>query len=135
MAKIGIEVVGESQLVGYPSQYPSVSMMNYNTSEPNPRYWVLKLLKDNLGPGDKLAETTGGDKTLSMQAFGTTKGKMLLVANKRGRAAELTLPAEFEGGSVSMVAPSTGDHAPGTGAMSGRVLKLEPFEVALVRVK
>ena len=134
-AKLGIEVVGESQLVGYPSQYPSVSMMNYNTSEPNPRYWVLKLLKDNLGPGDTLAETTGGDKTLSMQAFGTKKGKMLLVANKRGRAAELTLPTEFEGGSVAMVAPSTGDHAAGTGTMSGRVLKLEPFEVALVRVK
>ncbi len=55
-AKLGIDVVGESQLVGYPTQYPSVSMMNYNTTEPNPRFWVLKLLKDNFGPGDHLVE-------------------------------------------------------------------------------
>ena len=44
-AKLGIDVVGESQLVGYPTQYPSVSMINYNTGAPNPRFWVLKLLK------------------------------------------------------------------------------------------
>ena len=134
-AKLGIDVLGESQLVGYPSQYPSVSMMNYNTAEPNARFWVLKLMKDNLGPGDKLAATSGGDKSLSIQAFETKQGKALLVANKRGRTTELTLPTEFDGGSVAMVAPSTGDHAAGTGTMSGRVLKLEPFEVALVRVK
>jgi hypothetical protein len=134
-AKLGVEVVGESQLVGYPSQYPSVSMMDYNTAEPNARFWVLKLLKDNLGPGDTLAKTSGGDNTLSIQAFETKQGKALLVANKRGRAVELTLPLEFDGGGVAMVAPSTGDHAAGTSMMSGRVLKLEPFEVALVRVK
>ena len=56
--KLGIEVVGESQLVGYPTQFPSVSMMNYNTAQPNARYWVLKLLHDNFGPGDKLVETS-----------------------------------------------------------------------------
>jgi hypothetical protein len=109
--------------------------MDYNTAEPNARFWVLKLLKDNLGPGDTLAKTSGGDNTLSIQAFETKQGKALLVANKRGRAVELTLPLEFDGGGVAMVAPSTGDHAAGTSMMSGRVLKLEPFEVALVRVK
>ena len=41
-AKMGIDVVGESQLVGYPTQYPSVSLMDYNTGAPNARFWVLK---------------------------------------------------------------------------------------------
>ena len=44
-SKLGVDVIGESQLVGYPSQFPSVSMMNYNTGKPNARYWVVKLLR------------------------------------------------------------------------------------------
>ena len=32
------------------SQYPDVSMMNWETAQPNPRYWVLKLLKTISGP-------------------------------------------------------------------------------------
>ena len=57
VAKLGIEYAGESQLVGYPTQFPSVTMIDWKTGEPNARYWVLKLLHDNLGPGDKLMDT------------------------------------------------------------------------------
>lgn len=76
-AKMGIDVVGESQLVGYPTQYPSVSMMNYNTSEPNARYWVLKLLKDNFGPGDRMMATAERNHDVAVQAFATARGKKL----------------------------------------------------------
>ncbi len=34
-ARMGIKVIGESQLFGYKSKFPSVSMMNHKTSEPN----------------------------------------------------------------------------------------------------
>jgi hypothetical protein len=74
-AKMGVDVIGESQLVGYPTQYPSVSMMNYNTAEPNARFWVLKLLKDNFGPGDRMIETTECSKDLAVQAFDTARGR------------------------------------------------------------
>ena len=57
LAKLGIEVAGESQLVGYPTQWPSVSMVDWDTGQPNARFWVLKLLRTNFGPGDKLVET------------------------------------------------------------------------------
>ena len=57
LAKRGVEVAGESQLVGYPTQFPSVSMVDWDTGQPNARFWVLKLLRDNFGPGDKLVET------------------------------------------------------------------------------
>ena len=56
LTKIGIDVAGESQLVGFPTQFPSVSMVDWNNGKPNARYWVLKLLHDNFGPGDKLVE-------------------------------------------------------------------------------
>ncbi len=131
-AKMGIEVVGESQLVGYKSQFPSVTMMNYNTSEPNARYWVLKLLKDNFGPGDKLADTVSPVTSYAVQAFETARGKKLLVMNKRNREQTVMLPRDADGSSVTFVAPSTGDHAPGTATISGEKIVLEPFEVAVV---
>ena len=131
-AKMGIDVVGESQLVGYPSQFPSVSMMNYETGETNARYWVLKLLEDNFGPGDKLADTTSPADAYVVQAFETSHGKKLLLLNKRDREQVVSLPAEADGSSVTLVAPSTGDKAPTTQALSGHVLTLQPFEVAVV---
>lgn len=134
-AKLGVDVIGESQLVGYPTQFPSVSMMNYNTAEPNARFWVLKLLKDNFGPGDKLMETTQRNRDLAVQAFETAQGKKLLVINKRDKAQEVTLPEDTMGTSVSFVAPSTGDHKPGAKQVQDYKLRLEPFEVAVVTVK
>lgn len=46
LARLQIDVVGESQLVGFPTQYPSASMMDWMTNKPNARFWVVKLLKD-----------------------------------------------------------------------------------------
>lgn len=134
-AKMGIDVVGESQLVGYPTQYPSVSMMNYNTAKPNPRFWVLKLLKDNFGPGDRLVETSERNRDVAVQAFATAKGKKLLVINKRGTAQEITLPGGTTATSTSYVAPSTGDGQPGTKQMQGNKVQMEPYEVAVISVQ
>ncbi len=134
-AKLGIDVIGESQLVGYKSQFPSVSMINYDTAEPNARYWVLKLLIENFGPGDKLAATTLPGGGYSAQGFWTSRGKRLLVLNKRNTEQTVTLPADATGGTVTMVAPSTGDHAPKTQAIAGPSLVLEPFEVAVIAYK
>src|SRR5579884_3536012 len=56
LAKLGIDVAGESQLVGYPTQFPSVSMVDWNTGAPNARFRVLELLKNNFAAGDKIVE-------------------------------------------------------------------------------
>eukprot|EP00043_Microstomoeca_roanoka_P017588 m.184224 g.184224 ORF g.184224 m.184224 type:complete len:614 (-) comp16665_c1_seq2:2397-4238(-) len=67
VTKLGLEVLGESQLAGSPPipewdivdpQYPSVSMLNWTTGEGNARYWVLKMLIEELAPGDKLVNTS-----------------------------------------------------------------------------
>ena len=68
----------------------------------------------------------------AVQAFETSHGKKLLVLNKRNRKQEVTLPAEADGGRIDLVALSTGDKAPATEKLSGRVLTLQPFEVAVI---
>jgi len=63
LALKGVDVLGESQLVGYPQlgrlehQFPSVALLNWTTGAGTARYWVLKLLIDNFGPGDILVDT------------------------------------------------------------------------------
>ena len=133
--KLGIDVVGESQLVGYPTQYPSVSMMNYNTAEPNARFWVLKLLKDNFGPGDKLVDTNERNREVVAQALVTSKGKKVLVLNKRSTAQSIQLPAGTTASAITLVAPSTGDKAPVTRPLTGDRVELEPFEVAVISIR
>jgi hypothetical protein len=45
---------------------------------------------------------------------------------------QVTLPADAQGGHVTMVAPSTGDDPPMERVAAGATLSLEPFEVAVI---
>lgn len=84
LSAMGIEVAGESQLVGYPTQFPSVSMVDWNTGAPNARLRVLHILKDNFGPGDRLMETKSSDDAVYAQGFLNAAGKKkVLLINKR----------------------------------------------------
>src|SRR6202035_695215 len=95
LTKIGIDVAGESQLVGFPTQFPSVSMLDWNDGRPNARFWVLTLLHDNFGPGDKLVEvepTKPDNPYVYTIAFATQGGKKrVLLVNKRDRAFEVSV--------------------------------------------
>jgi hypothetical protein len=132
-AKLGVDVVGESQLVGYPTQYPSVSMMDYVTGQPNARFWTMKLLKDNVGPGNQIVETSTQGSSVTAQGFRTGNRKKLLLVNKRDRDVKIQLPEGAE--SITFVAPSTGDGEPKTALLEMRTVSLEPFEVAIVDIR
>ena len=93
LSKQGINVIGESQLNGYPSQFPSVTMIDWKNGKPNARFWVLKVIKDNFHSGDRLVQTKLPQwSQVEAQAFATAEGRKLLLVNKRNRQAEVTLP-------------------------------------------
>ncbi|MGD0730108.1 MAG: glycosyl hydrolase family 39 [Terracidiphilus sp.] len=129
-----IDIIGESQLVGYPTQFPSVSMMNWENNKPNARFWVLKLIKDSFHPGDTLVDAdTGGAEAenLAVQAFITPAGHKLLLANKRDHAIEVALP-DADKASALTVDVQTGDGpARSVKPVDGK-LRLEPFAVTVV---
>ncbi|MFZ0962770.1 MAG: glycosyl hydrolase family 39 [Terriglobia bacterium] len=98
LAALGIEYAGESQLVGYPTQFPSVSMVDWVTGRPNARYWVLKLLHDNFGPGDKLMDTHINTPYVYARGMVTRDGKhKVLLVNKRDRAFVVSVPGAAAG--------------------------------------
>jgi hypothetical protein len=132
LARLGIDVAGESQLVGYPTQFPSVSMVDWNTGQPNSRYWVLKLLRDNFGPGDKLMSGSINTGSILMQAFITRDGsRKLLLVNKRDRAFEVTLPGATRA-REEHVDQLTAFDPPASSQLPGEQLTLRGLAVAVV---
>jgi len=132
LANLGVEVAGESQLVGYPSQFPSVSMVNWKTGQPNARFWTLKLLHDNFGPDDKLVESNASLPYVYVQGFVTKDGKhKLLLANERNRDFQVTVPGAT-GGMEEYVDPTTGEQPPASAQLSGENLTLRAFGVAVI---
>ena len=131
-AKLGIDVVGESQLVGYPSQFPSVSMVDWKAGNPNARLRLLMLLHQSFSLGDKLVDTKISGNAVAAQAFLTPTEKKLLLVNKRNREVTVTLPAVFAGSQQTAVDVSTGAGSPTTTLITGRKLSLKPFSVCVV---
>ena len=134
LTKLQIDVIGESQLVGYPTQFPSVSMMDWQDNKPNARFWVLKLIKDNLHPGDRLVETSlDGARAddVEAQAFATPTGRKLLLANKRNHAVDVDLGTADNVTALAVDGQSGEGPARSVPVDNGK-LHLEPFAVAVV---
>jgi len=132
LASLGIDVAGESQLVGYPTQFPSVSLVDWSTGAPNARFRVLELLHKHFGPGDKLVETVTASQYVYAQAFRTRAGKReVLLIGKRDRPLTVALP---EAGTWEYVDQTTGGgpfaSIPVTGSvvMNGLAVGVVTFE-------
>jgi hypothetical protein len=132
VARQGIDIIGCSQLVGYHSQFPSVTMMNFNTGAPTARYWSLKLIRESFLPGAQLVETDAGTEDVAAQAFLNHGDKKVLIVNKRNRSIQIKLPAAANGAQLQTVDPKTGDSKWRTEKLNGQVLSLEPFSVTVV---
>jgi hypothetical protein len=132
LARFGINVAGESQMVGYPSQFPGVSLVDWNTGQPNARYWVLKLLHDNFGPGDKLVDTTSAVPYVFAQGFVTRDGtRKLLLVNERDRNFDLSIPGG-NGAENVYVDQTTGFQPPAKVHLNSDQVALPGLAVAVV---
>jgi hypothetical protein len=136
MTRMGIDVAGESQLVGYPTQFPSVSMVDWNTGKPNARLWVLKLLRENFGPGDKIIETEPFDSPVSPYLYSLVVVKpdgrrRALLINKRDRPFDISVPGAT-GGEEEYVDQTTAFDPPASIKLTTDTVVLRGLSVAVV---
>src|SRR2546427_1644650 len=132
LARLGIEDAAESGIPTAPGMWPSIAMLDWETGEPNARYWVLKLIHDSFPPGDQIVETSTDSGYVMAQAFVSPHGvHKLLVVNKRDRELVIGLP-EVKGAKVEVVDQTTASNPPATRTLSGPSLKLGGFGVAVV---
>ncbi len=132
-AKLGIDVVGESQLVGFPSQFPSVTMVDWTTGAPNARMEVLRLLHDATRSGGTLPRTRILGTDVEAQALEGSGKRRLLLVNKRNRPIEVILPGDFLAGTlteVDLTEPKA--HAQPLASVN---VSLPPFAVAVAESK
>ncbi len=133
-ARLGIEVVSMSQLVGFPTQYPSVTMIDWNSGAPNARYRVLELLRHHFQPGDRLVATRNEamyPDTL-VQAFATDRGRKLLLVNKRNHPVTVRLHDPVARGRLESVDVASGPAPARSAEFAGADVPLGAFAVAVL---
>ena len=134
LASMGIDVAGESQLVGYPTQFPSVTMLDWNTGAPNARFRVLELLTNNFGPGDKIVATTSNASELYALGFLTRNGDhKLLLINKRAHDLAVTLPQKA--GQIQSVDLTTGGGPIAKQSVDTAQITLRPYSVTVATIQ
>ncbi|HEX4164050.1 MAG TPA: glycosyl hydrolase family 39 [Bryobacteraceae bacterium] len=134
LSALGIDVAGESQLVGYPTQFPSVSLVDWNTGLPNARLRILELLKNNFGPGDKvLSAKVASPYVYALGFIGRNGARKLLLVNKRNRGITLKLPQQAR--QIEFVDQNTKGEPPKIQDMHSDSLQLNGFEVAAVALQ
>jgi len=140
LAKLGVDTVGESQLVGYPSQFPSVSMIDWTNGKPNARFAVLQLIKNNFGPGDDLPSTEvrshgslAESDAIEAQAFTRDGHRKLLLINQRNREVTVELPKECIGATIQTIGGVSPDIV--RQKVDEAKVRLLPFAVSVVALK
>jgi len=132
LAKSGIEIVGESQLVGYPTQFPSVSMIDWTTGKPNSRYWVLKLLLENSGADDTFVQTNSSTTDIYVQAYRRPSAeRKILLVNKTLKVQRVSIP-QVAGSTIEFVDLTTNYNPPNTATVKSNVVSLNAFAVAII---
>ncbi|MFI6866023.1 hypothetical protein [Nocardia sp. NPDC050406] len=136
LTALGIDLVGIAEFIDYPGMIPGVSLLDWDTGEPNARYHVLKLLLDNFAPGDTLHETSVGG-TVSPQpriharGFATASGqRKVLLINKFAEPIEIHL-ADAETATVI----DTRTVGPVSQPVPDNTVELGPFATVVVTLR
>jgi len=141
LATLGIDALGMSQMVGFPGQYPSVSMVNWETGVGNARYFGLKLIIKHIGVqnGNRdvtLVQTEQQSPMLFVQSFivaGKSQPwvKKTLIVNK----SKTTINVEVDGlehGSFEYLDATTGTYSDARRVEVGRSVQVGPYCVGFI---
>jgi hypothetical protein len=131
---LGFPIFSMSQLLGYPTQCLSITMVNWDTAHPNAHYWILKLINSNFGPGDKLVRTQSSSPDVVAQASITSSGRKVLLVNTSNRTVTVNLANTYteDGLRSETVDEASGEQPPKNKPLTGRQITLAPFAVAIV---
>ena len=134
LVSLGIDVIGESQLVGYPTQFPSVSMVDWNTGAPNARFRVLQLLKNNFAPGDSIVLSRSRIATVYALALLSRSGaRKLLLVNKRDHDVDIVLGERVK--QIQTVDLITKGDPPASQQVNGSTIRLHGFAVSVLTLE
>ncbi|CAF4022303.1 unnamed protein product, partial [Rotaria sp. Silwood1] len=146
ISRQGIDVVGHSQLVGYPElpdlqlqpQYPSVALLNWTTSEGTAKYWTSKLLIETADIDNDQAVVTqttdvSGENIFSQGFIGKNGRRWVLIINKRYANVDVFLPGST-GGRMQIINEASGFGPATEVTLTLSRITLSPFAIAIVHM-
>ena len=115
-----------------PGLWATAAMTDWETGQPNARFWALKLIHDNFQPGDRIVNAESSSGLVMTQGYITRSGeRKLLIVNKRDNEISLKL-SEAQGGKLEVVDQTTGSSPPSSSKIEGQSIKLGGLAVAVV---
>eukprot|EP01097_Dermamoeba_algensis_P009818 TRINITY_DN705_c0_g1_i3.p1 TRINITY_DN705_c0_g1~~TRINITY_DN705_c0_g1_i3.p1 ORF type:complete len:620 (+),score=118.64 TRINITY_DN705_c0_g1_i3:46-1905(+) len=136
LSMMGIDVIGVSQLVGYPSQFPSVSMMNWTSGQPTPRVWALKLVIQHFDSKTTKMMETYFDASSPIFAQGFISGNdgvpRLVLINKSSNIQTVSVPPSFIESQVECVDEISGFGPARVFSLDGPLLDMQRFAVCFL---
>ncbi|HTV55531.1 MAG TPA: glycosyl hydrolase family 39 [Terriglobia bacterium] len=135
LAVRGVSVVNESMLPAYVGQFPDLALLNWQTGQPNARFTVLKLIRDNFQPGDKIVEASAGSGYVTAQGFVSPSGqRKVLLVNKSDKDFQINFP-EAVGAMLKVVDVTTGPTRPAQTQPKTSTFNLGGFGVAALTLR
>jgi len=132
LSAMGIQGVGVSDLGHSLELGLTTTSFDSTTGQPNARYWILKLLHERLGPGDKVVQTGVSVPYVYAQGFiGTDGQRKVLLVNRRNRPFAISL-AGAAGATFESVDQVSNSKAPATARLTGDTFNLPGFAVGVV---
>jgi len=140
MAELGYKYVGADQLVSgpWPDNEPAVTSLDWDTGEPNAKYWSVRMLAEGLGAGEKrLYNTTVETSKIYAQAMEVREKRVVLIVSKTDSPQRVHLVGGAN--AVASVLHGVGEE-PGFRqpeirvVTSDNILELGPYAVALVTI-
>ncbi|WP_222844478.1 hypothetical protein [Saccharomonospora sp. CUA-673] len=99
LVELGIDLVGIAEFIDYPGMNPGISLLDWETGEPNARYDALALLLRHFGPGDTLVSTAATaaygypDPRVHAQGYASAAGdRKILLINKTATPVPVAMP-------------------------------------------
>lgn len=132
LTALGVDEVGIAELIDYPGQVPATTLVNWQSGDPNARYWVAKLLHDNFGPNDRLVQTAIPNSDVFAQAYVTPTGvKKILLVNKRNKKIAVALSGA-SGGTEQRVDETTAPSPPVATGITSDTIVMPQFAVEVL---
>jgi hypothetical protein len=140
LSRLQIDLIAGAELINYPGQFPGASLTDWNTGLPNARYYVLKLLHDQINPGDSMVTEAVRDhydtslRYFDAQGFLSPDGaRKVLIVNKRNRALRLHIPG-IKGSRLDYMDIETGSQPPKNRRIDSDTVDLAGYTVAVVHL-
>jgi hypothetical protein len=132
LAAKGIDAANASGIPAGPGMWPSIALTDWQTGQPNARFWVVKLIHDNLHPGDTIVSAECSSGEVMTQGYVTRHGeRKVLIVNKRDHDISLKLP-EAKGGKLEVVDQTTASNPPASSTIDAESITLGGLGVAVV---